>query len=276
MSVPASPTPRELGELLCGLREASGLSLEQIQERTKISRRMLEAFEGGEYARLPDRTFSRLFLKQYLALVGAPTDPWLSAFDNAWRKFLQSSAPLPVMPPVAPSQRRLGPWVIGLTLVAVAVAALLLLGRGGSPAVDAVPVSAPAVGIDPPVASRAEAEPAEDASAARPQPAAAEPVAAAAQTASAPHYDAVAEAGDALVIQAGERPCWVELRGGGAVRSRLLEAGESWTVRVPAEGLEVTLGDAGAAVLLVGGRLLPPAGADGQVVRVRIDPPAAA
>lgn len=46
------------------------VSLESIMERTKISRRFLEAIENGEYRELPGGVFSINYIRQYAELVG--------------------------------------------------------------------------------------------------------------------------------------------------------------------------------------------------------------
>ena len=47
-----------------------GVSLEQIEAETKISRRFLEAIEAGEYEKLPGGVFTRSYIRQYAARTG--------------------------------------------------------------------------------------------------------------------------------------------------------------------------------------------------------------
>lgn len=61
---------RELGEYLRREREARGISLDEIQEITKIRVRYLEAIERGEFADIPGETYVRGFLRNYARAVG--------------------------------------------------------------------------------------------------------------------------------------------------------------------------------------------------------------
>lgn len=60
----------ELGQKLKQAREAKGLSLEQLQEITKIQKRYLAAVEEGNYGVLPGEFYVKAFIKQYAESVG--------------------------------------------------------------------------------------------------------------------------------------------------------------------------------------------------------------
>jgi hypothetical protein len=67
-----------LGEFLRRERELRHISLDDVAERTKISRRYLEAIEEGQYDRLPGETFVRGFIRSYAQSVGLdPADTLL-------------------------------------------------------------------------------------------------------------------------------------------------------------------------------------------------------
>jgi cytoskeletal protein RodZ len=51
-------------------RERSGVSLEQIAERTKISMQFLRAIEQEDFGRLPGGIFRTSYLRQYAAAIG--------------------------------------------------------------------------------------------------------------------------------------------------------------------------------------------------------------
>lgn len=59
-----------LGEFLRRERELRHISLDEVAERTKISRRYLEAIEEGRYDRLPGEAFVRGFIRSYAQSVG--------------------------------------------------------------------------------------------------------------------------------------------------------------------------------------------------------------
>ncbi|MFC4617411.1 helix-turn-helix domain-containing protein [Camelliibacillus cellulosilyticus] len=60
----------ELGQTLKEKREEKGLSLDDIQEMTKIQKRYLVAIEAGEYAQLPGNFYTRAFIKNYAEVLG--------------------------------------------------------------------------------------------------------------------------------------------------------------------------------------------------------------
>lgn len=64
----------ELGEVLKKAREEKGLSLDDIQEVTKIRKRYLEALENSEYNVLPGKFYIRAFIKNYAEAVGLDSD----------------------------------------------------------------------------------------------------------------------------------------------------------------------------------------------------------
>jgi len=56
---------RELGEKLRGLREQKGISLEEIQQKTKINLKYLQAIEEGKRDLLPEEVYLKGFLRIY-------------------------------------------------------------------------------------------------------------------------------------------------------------------------------------------------------------------
>ncbi|GGL43680.1 helix-turn-helix domain-containing protein [Sporolactobacillus putidus] len=60
----------ELGQTLKEAREAKGLSLDDLQEETKIQKRYLQAIEDGDFKQLPGDFYTRAFIKSYAESVG--------------------------------------------------------------------------------------------------------------------------------------------------------------------------------------------------------------
>ncbi|HLR66203.1 helix-turn-helix domain-containing protein [Virgibacillus alimentarius] len=60
----------EIGTKLKEAREEKGLSLESLQETTKIQKRYLEAIEKGDLHILPGKFYARAFIKEYANAVG--------------------------------------------------------------------------------------------------------------------------------------------------------------------------------------------------------------
>lgn len=245
-------TPREFGQALKHARESAGLTLEAIAARTKIGGRTLAAFEDGEFGRLPSRVFARMFVRQYLELIGAAPDEWLPEFDAAWRRFAESSQSFPIGPSPPMKKRHLGPWMIGLALVAAGVAGVLLVERRqGPPPADTTEVPALAAAQQTPAAPSAPtpAPPLQPTPPAQPAPAAPPPT--------------------TLVVRTLQAPCWVEVRiAGERSSSRLLAAGTTWEVAAGGREIDLVLGDAGAVSVAYMGDVRSPAGRPGEVARI--------
>ncbi|MGE6261199.1 RodZ domain-containing protein [Heyndrickxia sporothermodurans] len=64
----------ELGSRLKEARQAKGLSLDDLQEITKIQKRYLKGIEEGNYDMMPGKFYVRAFIKQYAEAVGLETD----------------------------------------------------------------------------------------------------------------------------------------------------------------------------------------------------------
>jgi transcriptional regulator with XRE-family HTH domain len=91
----------DLGALLRKAREQRGLSLDDIQETTKIRKRYLEAIESGDHSILPGSFYVRAFVKNYSEAVGLDPDEVLRLYQHevpAAQKE-QSAEPIPVRAP---------------------------------------------------------------------------------------------------------------------------------------------------------------------------------
>lgn len=243
-------SPKKFGRALAQARERAGVSLADIAARTKISRRILEGLESGEFSRLPGETFGRLFLRQYLELIGEPTEPWMSAFAAAWRcaEEQSSSAAIPAVP-AAPAVHsgKAWAWGVGVLLVVGVLAGLAVFQRARHGAVsedDAAPLSVLALATPRPV-----------------------------ETAPAPSAEQEESPPCVLSLSTRDWPCWVEVQAAGGFRqSRLLAGGERWELQEASGVVELLVGDAAAVEVCFHGRVLPPLGGRGQVVRLRLDP----
>ncbi|KHE67573.1 RodZ family helix-turn-helix domain-containing protein [Halobacillus sp. BBL2006] len=60
----------DIGSRLREARESKGLSLEQVQETTKIQKRYLQAIEKNEFKVLPGKFYTRAFIREYASAVG--------------------------------------------------------------------------------------------------------------------------------------------------------------------------------------------------------------
>jgi len=241
-------TSRDLGEALKVAREKAGVTLDVISARTKISVRQLTALENGEFRQLPNQMFAKMFLRQYLDIIQEPPETWLQAFDAAWRRMADSSQTVALRPPMPLRKRRVGPWIVSLVLVAVAVAGVLVVERR------------------------------QKADAPRQQPRPVEPRLTAAglsarrsTPAPAPTTAPTPEPG-LLVIHTGDDASWVEVRVAGESRaSRLMPSAATWTVEAGGREVDLVLGNAGAVSIEYLGQARSPAGRPGEVAHIHLD-----
>jgi cytoskeleton protein RodZ len=110
-----------VGEFLRRERELRYISLDDVAERTKISRRYLEAIEEGQYDRLPGETFVRGFIRSYAQSVGLDPDDTLLMYNQS--RLVHSAPPLRREPPF-PARRA---WNGG-SLLWLLLAGVMLVG----------------------------------------------------------------------------------------------------------------------------------------------------
>lgn len=72
----------ELGQLLKNARLEKNLSLDDVQEATKIRKRYLEAIEEGDYKVLPGSFYVRAFVKTYAEMVGLNPDEIVQSYRD--------------------------------------------------------------------------------------------------------------------------------------------------------------------------------------------------
>ena len=244
--------PKSFGERLQSLRIERELTLDDISLETKISRRVLEALESGAFQYLPERVFSRSFVGQIARVMDCDPEPLLAEFDAVWADFRRACderRPQLFDDVPAGGSIRWRFWfpisVCAAILVVVAVFILNGSERGQAGLVEqprqvvqrakvATPVETP---LPPPVVLPASAE-------------------------------VPAETGlvDLKIVVDPNEECWVRYRDReGRSEQRLLAGGE--TLELQLEGpVKLTVGNASAARLVVGGVTYGDLGVPGQVV----------
>ena len=248
--------PITFGEDLRRAREGAGVSLDDICDETKISRRILVALEEGRFDLLPERVFSRSFVQQIADAVGDHRSQLLEDFDAAWTGFEQDSGRFQVdffhASPPARSIRWRFWFPISIGFVILMSAAVVILS-GSDPGEEllvespnrtvaterppATPTGAPVV---PSVVVRSQPEPTSD---------------------------------DPIMLAVRVDPakeCWIHYRDReGRTEQRLLPGGSD--VRLELKGpVKLTVGNAGAATLMVGGVEYSDLGVPGQVVHTEV------
>jgi cytoskeleton protein RodZ len=180
------------GDRLRREREMRGITLDEITESTKISRRHLEALEGEHFAQLPGGVFNKGFVRAYARFLGLDEDQAVADYSAASNELpiLEDKFPLEIHE----ADRDLNPRRSFLPLV-FAVAALVgvLVGYAfwikskphNSASTGSARQSAPANAVTEPAAAEPASEP-NTVSAPEPAKTPVQPVAAAPVTKSTP------------------------------------------------------------------------------------------
>jgi cytoskeleton protein RodZ len=259
------------GDHLRAARAARGISVREISVRTRIAVRSLEALEENEIGKLPGGIFSRAFVRAYAQEVGL--DP-----DETVRMFVQQ---FPIDHVMAGStdavegeigrgqeaqrrRQRLGYLLtaaIGIPLVGLA-AYLIWSSRRPANAADLAASPAPSTVSSTP--SPVAATPASATTSAPSPTASTTAPTKGSSTAALPAPD-----GLRIAISA-EGPCWIRVKGDGAVRYEgTLNAGDKQSGDAH-DSLELLVGDAAQFRYSINGRPGRILGKSGEVVVARI------
>ncbi|SDT47339.1 protein RodZ, contains Xre-like HTH and DUF4115 domains [Paenibacillaceae bacterium GAS479] len=92
----------ELGQTLRTAREEMGLSLDELQEMTKIRKHYLVAIEEGNYSALPGSFYARAFVKNYAEAVGLNAEEVLGYYQNELPSAPQATSTEPTAAPQPP------------------------------------------------------------------------------------------------------------------------------------------------------------------------------
>lgn len=144
ITVTGGPTSAHPGDMLRAARERAGLSQDDIAGKLKLAPRQIAAIEAGDWNSLPERTFTRGFMRSYARIVGL--DPAVVGLDrspsqpNTGGELKPTPAAIGeiAMDVERNSRSNAARWVVPLLLIAVLAAGVTyfkwgeLLGLGGS------------------------------------------------------------------------------------------------------------------------------------------------
>ncbi|MDT7541353.1 MAG: hypothetical protein QOE33_1257 [Acidobacteriota bacterium] len=82
----AQTSTDSLGEQLRRAREARNLTLRELSDQTRISRRHLEAIESNDFKQLPGGIFNRSFIKSFARAVGYNDEEAVRAYQQVARE----------------------------------------------------------------------------------------------------------------------------------------------------------------------------------------------
>jgi cytoskeletal protein RodZ len=239
----------DIGAELRAAREAKGLDIRTLSERTRVQPRTLAAIELNNLSALPPRPFGRGFVRAFAQEVDLDPDRIVNSYFSQF-----PPSPPPPPPETRPFElsadalvRRPSPWAglgTAAAILFVVVAAAVVIGRRNEPG-DTQAVGTSGVG-EPAPATSSSAQPA---------------------AATAPATNAPLRLGFTV-----SRQCWIAASvDGKRVLYRILEPGERQTLEAQKE-IAIRFGDAGAVSWTINGRDGGPLGAAGAVRDLRITP----
>jgi cytoskeletal protein RodZ len=277
-----------LGPYLRGLREAKGMSLDDIARSTRVGRRHLEALESDTFGELPAPVFVKGFIRAYCEFLDSSSEEALGLYRETTGEPAAPHGPL--RPLLAPRPQRAGPLAISIILFVALGVSLFALRLGlQSSRKDTSMVSTPAKeearkatasvsassagkpGADAPGTPSAAPTPA--------APAASAPAAALAPSSSpaAPSASAPAPASPSATVEAKPgnhhlivraiEPTWLRVQvDEGQVAEELLQTGavREWNAT---RRFTLTVGNAGGVEIDLNGKRMPSLGAKGAVIQ---------
>ncbi len=267
---PQAPPHSELasfGEELRREREIRGISLKEIADATKISKRFLEAIERNDHRTLPAPVFTRGFVREYAKYLGLNADEMVNRYNYAAAgdDRIEKSAHLErlVMPPPPPVKEKpfrvsgIPPWYAridrNVIVTAIIIGALAVLGYWAFRHKREISAAA-----------REEAQTVTTTQAA--------PRAATATTASTPPATTSSAADQTLhlVIEATARS-WIVLEADGkTVVNNEMSKGDRASYDAKERFRFRTIGNAGGITLTLNDVALAPFGGDGDVVHDKV------
>lgn len=234
---------RGVGALLAEARESQGLTLDDIANQLKFSTRQIEALEAGRFEQLPGGPFVRGMVRSYARLVNLDPAALLtrmgvgSAAQDTNRIAIRFNQPVPF----SDSSKRSNVIYAALSLVVLAVAAIVVIQwrqdrsvPAVKPAPPPVVVAAPAEAPSPILESEIPPPPPVRAAAPKPQAAPAER-----------SVPPVATAGRQRVGLRLDAESWIEIKDatGATLVSQLIPGGTERTIEGEAP-LSVVIGNA--------------------------------
>jgi cytoskeleton protein RodZ len=118
----------ELGNTLSRARRARGITLEDAERDTHVSRRYLQALENEDFSTFPAPVYARGFLRTYSRYLGLNPEELMRVFPN--QELTVDITPLPTVSRPVGHQMSMN-WVIAGTVAVFLIAAGVLLAQAG-------------------------------------------------------------------------------------------------------------------------------------------------
>jgi cytoskeletal protein RodZ len=260
-----------IGAQLRTAREAKGLSIATLAQRTRVQARTLAAIELNDLSLLPPRPFGRGFVRAFAQEVDLDPDRTVREYFAQFPSLREANGgtATPDAPIETARRREMSAFQVpsqwtwlgtGVAILLLVVAAAVVAGRRGENSREANAVGT--TGSSPANPAKAEGQ------APAPSPASSQESAAAAASRTAPP----APAAPLSLAFSVSRSCWVTAKADGQrTIYRILQAGDKETINAERE-IAIRFGDAGAVTWTINGRQGESLGPSGAVRDMHITP----
>ncbi|MDD5711664.1 MAG: DUF4115 domain-containing protein [Smithellaceae bacterium] len=254
------------------LRESQGITLDDIFQKTRISKVNLEAIEAGDFTSLPAPVYTKTFIKTYCQMLGVDEQQLLGAYEG----YLRAQSPVTQKEQTAPRKEPsldlsrykflfwLAAVVVLIGVVVYSISSHYQTDITYNSLEEPAPLGVQRQEIPSLPATEGQAQPASP-SAVPPLTQATKPAVAASAPAAPP-----ALRGPYSLVLVAREPSWVKIASdGGASQEVTLKAGERFE-RTAREGFSLRIGNAGGVDVSFQGRSLGSLGSKGQVVNLQL------
>jgi cytoskeletal protein RodZ len=235
----------KIGEILKTERESRGLSLTDIEEKTKIRAKYLQALEEENYNEIPGEAYCMGFLRNYARFLDIDPNPLLYQYRTQVKNEESSSSPIIVEKDEKRSKKKIKPVslstgnrgsLIGLVVFALLIFSVAYIYFSGADR-DTPP--------EPPPVSQEQQQDQEQEF----------------------NQEDVAPSTDNINIELiGKQLCWTRVTVDGEIQFEgNLDTGETKVFEAE-DSIQVRLGNAGGVDVVYNGKKEPPLGESGQVV----------
>ncbi len=241
----------DIGAQLQSAREALGVSLALIAQKTRVQPRIIDAIEHNDLASIPPRPYGRGFIRAYAREVGLDPDATVQAYFGQFgtAPVVHQPARSATIDPTPSSWPNRVSWVVPAALVGLAAMLVVAIARGGIESDGAAAATPP-----PAIASLPSAPPPAPVGTSGSPPAPASPL--------------------TMTIVA-DRECWVTASVDGKRELyQLLKPGAEHTLRGARE-MTIRVGDAGAVRIGINGKTPEKFGSDGAIRSAKFTPESA-
>ena len=250
---PTEEATRSIGANVTAAREAAGLSLVEVSERTRIRRSVIESIEHDDFSHCGGDVYAKGHLRSIGSAVGADASDWVAAYDRQFGTAAPSATEVFDSETSAVVVRRRGVNWSAIMAAALVIAVGLVVVQIASSSDD--PARTPATVSSPeptPTDTATDDQPSDDST-----------------------QIAEAETKEVLMRIAAlpGAASWVQVSrpDGSVVFSDTISDGQSKTFR-DAKRLDVVVGNAAGVELTVNGQDLGTPGASGEVARLSFTP----